>query len=215
MRIVLARLQSLKAVALSNGNADAATAIDQMTLLGTPIDIQLPEVLMPPSDQTPAPDPLPPPTTIAEAHDQVQAGVITREEAVESGVISHVDQLAPSPAEVEAGVENVPPPVVLPQPVETPVAVDPAPVDPAPAAVLPETPVAPVMETPVGSGGAVLPEPAAPSAEPVAAVEPTPVAQGDAGDEDPTPADQQTMETIDQRLDALEGHPRGGKVSRQ
>lgn len=203
MKIVLARLQSIKAVALSNGNADAAGAIDQMVALGTPIDIQLPEVLMPPSDPAPAPVP----TTVQEAHDAVQAGTITRQDAVGAGVIQTVDQLPPHP-------DEVPPadPAPAADPVPATVAVDPAPVDPSPPAVV----VAPAPDSVIQT---VVPD-APVSADVAPVVGPAAVTQSDPGDETPAPVDrlgalEQRVAADEAKEEAFEQEVRSGKVSRQ
>ncbi len=235
MRIVLARLQSLKAVALSNGNDGAAAAIDQMTALGEPIDIQLPEVLVPPTEVTPVPVEVPLPTTIEEAHDAVQAGTHTREELVDAGVIPTVDTIPPppepaaepvpeSPTSSEPAVSADAPATSAPEQVtETPapMTADPVPpVDTAPPASEPAT-SAPEQVTPPDGD-----QPAQPDAPPVVGpevpasdgVQATPVSDGavtpqsDPADEDPTPADKETVASLDARLDKIE---RPGKVSRQ
>lgn len=238
MRIVLARLQSLKAVALSNEGKDSKSAaiIDQMTALGTPVDIQLPAVLNPASDPA-APEPevvsMPVPTTIAEAHDAVQAGVITRQDAVDAGVIQHVDQLPPSPAEVAAGVENVAPPTPV-----TPAVVPQAdPGDETTATPVP-VPVAPVVDTPAPAASAdPVPAPSAPPAAVDAApAQVSPPADAAAAGSVPAPAadtqpsvapsapisDADRLKALEDRVtadeakeQAFEDEVKSGKVSRQ
>lgn len=180
MRIVLARLQSLKAVALSNEGPDSrsATLIDKMTALGVQVDIQLPEVLTPPA-------PL--------SDDPVNAAPAKSDMSPAEQVME--TQQAPVPAVEAAPVEQVTPP---------------------PADALPNADGAsqPVAEQGTENTGTPVPTVAdgAPSGDGSA---PTVASQSDPGDEDPTPADKETIASLDARVDALEGHPRGGKVSRQ
>lgn len=217
----IARIQTAVAIAQGNGDTAALSAFQAAIAAITPFAVDpyiLPDVL------TPADVPAAPvPTSIQEAHDMVQAGVITREDAVDSGVIQTVDQLPPHPDEQvtapeastaapvdvpvpEAGPDVQLAPVTDPQP--APVAVDPVPVTETTAPVVSTEP-APTPEQVIQT---VVPDAAVqPDVAPVVGQEA--VAQADPGDEDPTPPEKETIASLDKRIDQLE-RP-GGKVSRQ
>lgn len=211
MRIVLARLQSLKAVALSNEGPDSrsATLIDKMTALGDQVDIQLPEVLIPPAEQVTS-DPAPVPDGSGGVGGVAMADAVGQSESPAPAAVPEQvteTQPAPVPAVEAAPVEQVTPP----------------PADALPNADGASQPVAEqVTEMPTSvSGTSTNPNTPTTNASPstvdgaTAGVSPDSVVQADPGDEDPTPPEKETMESVDRRLDALEGHPRGGKVSRQ
>lgn len=155
MKNTLARLQTALAIANTNGDTASAAAIQTViptvTLLVKDPYI-MPDVLTPlvPAVPPVSIDPAAVPATIAEAHDAVQAGTITRQDAVDAGVIQHVDQLPPSPAEVAAGVENVAPPTpVTPTPVTPAVAPQSDPGDETQNKVTPSPDVAVAVAAPV------------------------------------------------------------------
>lgn len=196
MNIVEARLKTAQAIAKANGDSNAeanfaALITDLQAVKHDPYI--LPDVLTPPAEAAP---------TVQEVHDAVQAGETTPEEA-------HADGLIPSPDVIPPADNPVTPPADTSAPVsaEGPVAVADsiAPVTESPSAPAVDAP-APV--DPAAGDAPAQPEPVVPPADPAPAV-----AQGDAGDEDPTPADKETIDSLDARVDALEGHPR--KVSRQ
>lgn len=207
MKFVLARLQSLKAVALKDGKGNEEANIGKMLALGALVDIQLPEVLAP-TDPAPLESGAPATDATPTPPEQVTPPVAAGSEgpAAESSG-DPAPAVEPTPA-VELGA-----PVTDPQP--APVAVDPVPdVAPAPADVpsepaatpeqVTETTPTPAAADPLGSPGAAV-------------VGQEAVAQADPGDEDPTPADKETMASIDARVDKLEDAAgiRKGKVSRQ
>lgn len=195
MKIVLARLNTALAIALTNGDTKASdqfkASIDQITPFAVDPYI-LPDVLVPPAPVVPA--------TVQEVHDAVQAGTITPQQAVDAGVIKSVDAIppvpvAPSSDAVQLGSSDSAGPATV-APV---VSVDPAVQSDASA------PAATVTQTPAP---AVDPAPVVASVDtPAASVTPPPVT-------DPAAAPVADRLTADEaRITALE--QASGKVSRQ
>lgn len=237
MKNTLARLQTALAIANTNGDTASAAAFQAAIETVTPLvkdPYIMPDVLTPPVPAVPpvSIDPAAVPATIAEAHDAVQAGTITRQDVVDAGVIQHVDQLPPSPAEVAAGVENVAPPTPV-----TPAVVPQADPGDESTATPDPVPVAPVIDTPAPTASAdPVPAPSVPPATvdaapaqvtPSVAATPDPVS-APAADPQPSVApvapisDADRLKALEDRVtadeakeQAFEDEVKSGKVSRQ
>jgi hypothetical protein len=194
MKITMARLQT--ALAIAKGNGDSAAASSFSSAISNISDLVRVPYILPENLTPPAAAPDISTMSTQEVHDAVQAGVIPHEDAVAAGVnVAPLDQPvieSPAPAG-EPGIQGNALPDGSPQPVtETaspPVVAEAAPVEPA-----------------------VTPDPSVPTAEQAAPVDAAATSAGDPGDEDPTPADKETIASLDARLDKIE---RPGKVSRQ
>lgn len=210
MRIVLARLESLKAVALSNEGPDSNSArlIDKMAGLGKQIDIQLPAVLHPVEDPAaPEPaivvDPVIPQPVVDEGGPEPVATADVPPTSTDGPGVDGSGGAVAGPADGPAIPVTDSPASVPPPSADTGSTgpVEPQPVEPAAAPVVDQVtdhPALPVSE-PSGTGDVAVP-----------AVDSS-MNQSDPGDEDPTPADRETIESLDARLDAVEGHPRKRK----
>lgn len=189
MNIVLARLQTALAIANKEGDTNAAAeftaAIRDLTPFARDPFI-MPDVLTPPAD--PVPQVMETPAT-----DPVPASAPETQPSVASDAPVTPDPTSSAPAvDASAPVSSAP----------EQVAESPAPTDVG---------TRPVASDGADSGAAAVggvSSDTTPVPEPVQPVAP----QADPADEDPTPADKETIDTLDARIDALEGHPR--KVSR-
>lgn len=221
MNIVEMRLKTAQAVAAANGDTNSVAVFDQLIT-----DLQavkhdpyiLPDVIVPPTQ----------PADPQAAHDAAMAAGPAPEQVTESPVTTDVGAPTPASSSADSGTladGSVPADPATVQPVTPdPTSSAPAVDASAPASSVPDAaPVAPAASD-------AAPQPAAeqPAADPTPVIvqvsvpgpdsvpnAAAPVAASLPADEpvDPTPPESQTIDTLDARLDALEGHPR--KVSRQ
>lgn len=209
MNIVEMRLKTAQAIAKANGDTNSVAVFDQLIT-----DLQavkhdpyiLPDVIVPPAA----------PVDPQAAHDAAMAAGSAPEQVTPPpSDVAGADAVPPSAAPVSDGSSATPVSAdgqvaVAPSVTSDPISSAPAADASAPASSVPDAaPVAPAASDAPA-------EPAAPDAAPA----PAPVADAPANppqaapdDVDPTPPESQTIDTLDARLDALEGHPR--KVSRQ